>query len=391
MRKTLKIVLTGGGSGGHITPLLAVAYELKRLRPEAELIYIGQKGDSLSDVPAQDAAIDQTFLVRAGKFRRYHGEGLRQLLDLPTVAQNIRDAWFVLIGIVQSYRLLRRLRPDIVFVKGGFVGVPVGLAAAMLHMPYITHDSDAMPGLANRIIARWARLHAVALPKEVYAYPQDKTVTVGVPISHNFQPLTTEERKRLRKQLGLEAYEQMVLLTGGGNGADSLNRAFAACVPKLLARYPRLAVVQLSGRALEQSLSKSYNEMLAPDDRGRVLVKGFAMDLYNYSGVADVVITRAGGTSMAEFAAQGKACIVVPNPLLAGGHQLKNAKVLEDRDAVLLVSEATLKADPQALLPPLTDLLDHPKKAAALGETLATIAKPAAANRLAMVLLEQIT
>lgn len=389
-KKRLRIVLTGGGSGGHITPILAVAHELKQLRPEVELVYIGQRGDSLLDIPAQDPNIDKIFAVRAGKFRRYHGEGLRQLLDVPTLLKNLRDAWFVLVGLFQSWRLMRQLRPAIVFTRGGFVSVPVALGAKLCGIPYITHDSDAVPSLANRLIAKWARLHAVALPKEVYAYPADRTITVGVPISHKYLPLTAEERTKKMSSLGLGTYKKVVLLTGGGNGAKSLNDALALAAPELLKRYPDLAIVQLAGRSLAPALSQKYLDMLSTEDRSRVMVKDFVTNLYDYSGVADVVITRAGGTSIAEFAAQRKACIVVPNPLLTGGHQTKNAKVLEDRSAAVFVQESSLKKNASALLTPLCELLDQPEKAQKLGETLATFARPDAARKLAEVLLEQI-
>src|SRR5690348_5070948 len=106
----MTIVLTGAGSGGHSTPLLAVAAELKRQQPKAKLIYIGQRGDKLGDIPANHPAIDQVFTVRAGKFRRYHGEGLLQLLDIPTLLKNLRDSIYVLIGLIQSRRLLRQLQ-----------------------------------------------------------------------------------------------------------------------------------------------------------------------------------------------------------------------------------------------------------------------------------------
>lgn len=385
-----RIVLTGGGSGGHITPLLAVAHELKRLRPDVELIYVGQRGDGLGDVPAKDPNIDKTYTVRAGKLRRYHGEGLRQLLDIQTVLLNLRDVWFVLVGIVQSYILLKKVRPEVIFVKGGFVGVPVGLAAAWLKIPYITHDSDALPGLANRIIARWAKLHAVALPKEVYTYPKDKTITVGVPVSHKYRPLTDSERRRVRKELGLEQFKQVLLVTGGGLGAQRLNDAVADCAPELFRRYPDLCIMQLAGRVHEAGLRAKYDKLLSGAERRRVYIEGFVSNLYDYSAVADVVITRAGGTSMAEFAVQAKACIVVPNPILAGGHQLKNAQVLEARRAVKLVDASLLHADHKALLPPLTELLDHPDAARRLGESLATLAQPDAAHKLAVVLLEQV-
>ena len=380
--------MTGGGSGGHITPILAVAHEIKQKQPNAEIIYIGVHGDSLGDLPSRDPNIDKVITVRAGKLRRYHGEGLKQLLDIPTLLKNIRDVFYTLWGICQSFVLIKKLKPNVVFIKGGFVGVPVGLAAALWRVPYVTHDSDALPGLANRIVAPWAKVHAVALPKEVYAYPPAKTVTVGVPISHNYHKLAASEIEALRNKLGLSHYAKVILITGGGLGAQRLNDAVADCVSDLLARYPKLAIVHLAGRNKDQPLRKFYNAKLSPQDQPRVIVKDFVSNLYEYSGAADVVITRAGGTSMAEFAAQAKACVVVPNPFLTGGHQLKNAKVLADRKAIKMVREDDMVADHFALMPPLTELLDQPARAQELGDRLSAIEHSDAASKLAMVLLE---
>lgn len=327
-------------------------------------------------------------LIRAGKLRRYHGEGLKQLLDLKTMAKNIRDAIWVMIGLWQSFWLLKKLRPEVIFIKGGFVGVPVGLTAALLRIPYVTHDSDALPGLANRIVAPWARKHTVALPKEVYAYPAEKTVTVGVPLLHNFKPFSPVEVREARKQLGLPQDAKVLLVTGGGLGAQRLNAAVASCVPELFGRYDNLHIVQIAGRANEAELRQQYQHELPAAQQARIQVKGFITNLYLYSGAADVVVTRAGATSIAEFAAQHKACVVVPNPVLTSGHQLKNAKVLADRKAVRLVDETTLQHDSHALMPPLVDLLDHPDKARALGERLGEFAFGDSAKHLAMVLLE---
>jgi UDP-N-acetylglucosamine--N-acetylmuramyl-(pentapeptide) pyrophosphoryl-undecaprenol N-acetylglucosamine transferase len=387
----MTIVVTGGGSGGHITPLLAVAHELRIQHPGVKIVYIGQKGDHLADIPAQDVAIDEVQLVRAGKFRRYHGEGLKQVLDMATLAKNVRDAVWALVGLWQSFWLLRRLRPNVIFVKGGFVGVPVGLAAALLRIPYVTHDSDALPGLANRIIARWARKHAVALPKEVYSYPAAKVVTVGVPLAHHYMPLTPRQMATAREQIGVPAKGRVLLVTGGGLGAQRLNNAIATCAPELLDRYPDLTIVQLAGRAHEAELRQIYKKQLPPAQQKRVIIKGFVTNLYLYSGAADVIVTRAGATSLAEFAAQHKACVVVPNPILTGGHQLKNAKVLVDRMAIKVVYEDTLRADDHALMPPLVDLFDKPALAHQLGDKLGQLAQPDAAKRLAMVLLEVAT
>ncbi len=385
----MKVLVTGGGTGGHITPALAVAHELKSLRPDTHIVYVGQTGDALSDIPEQDKNIDQVVSVRAGKFRRYHGEGIKQLFDVATLYKNLRDAVWLVVGTWQSFWLLGKIRPDVIFTRGSYVSVPVCWAAALRGMPYITHDSDAIPSLANRLIAPWAKIHAVALPKEVYAsYPEKKTVTVGVPISHKFGKVSPEEVKAWRKQLGMESADKVLFVTGGGNGADRLNKAVMECAPELLDRYPNLMIVHVTGRRLEDDARRRYKQLLAAEDQPRVAVKGFVTNLYQYSGVADVVVTRAGGSSTAEFAAQAKACIVVPNPQLTGGHQLKNAKVLADRKAIRLVSEDNLADDPRALMPALTDLFDHPEKARALGAKLSELAQPNAAHLLAVILLE---
>lgn len=382
----MTIVLTGGGSGGHITPILAVAHELKQLDPTLQLIYIGQSGDSLADITHASDDIDVVYALSAGKLRRYHGEGLRQLLDVRTVVLNIRDVFRTLHGCWQAYWLLRKLRPGVIFIKGGFVGVPVGLAAAKRHIPYVTHDSDAIPGLANRIIAKWATLHAVALPAEVYNYPVSKTRTVGVPVHANYQFITAAEREQFKRELGLERFAKVLFVTGGGLGAQRLNDSIEAILPSLLNEFPDLAVVQTVGRQNEVHVTERYNRILADSDRARVVVKGFVPDMYRYSGAANVIITRAGATTLAEFAMQHKACIIVPNPVLTGGHQLKNADYLAEKQAAVVVHETDLAA---RLLGVTQELLRDEPRQTALGDQLATFAVPDAAKQLSVLLLEQ--
>src|SRR5688500_12846286 len=126
----MTILVTGGGSGGHVTPLTAVAAELKQLQPDIRIVFVGQRGDRFGDLVAENEHVDASHRILAGKFRRYHGEGLKQLLDVRTMLFNLRDLFYFFLGTLQSLVLIRRVRPDVVFVKGGFVGVPVGLAAA---------------------------------------------------------------------------------------------------------------------------------------------------------------------------------------------------------------------------------------------------------------------
>lgn len=381
--------MTGGGSGGHITPALAVAHELKQLRPDAQIVYVGQTGDALGDVAEQDKNVDQIVTVRAGKFRRYHGEGWKQLFDVVTLYKNLRDIVWTVIGIGQSFLMLGRVKPDVIFTRGSFVSVPVCLAAALRGVPYITHDSDAIPSLANRIIARWAKVHAVALPKEVYtSYPARKTITVGVPISHKFHLVTSAETIAEREHLHLNKADKVLFATGGGHGADRLNKALLNCSSALLERYPKLEIVHVTGRNLESTTRQRYKQMLDAKQLERVHVKGFVTNLHQYSAAADVVLTRAGMSSLTEFATQAKACVVVPNPQLTGGHQLKNAKILADRKAIRLVSEDNLRKDPLALMPALTEVLDHPETARSLGSKLSEFAQTNSAHLLAVILLE---
>lgn len=383
------IVVTGGGSGGHITPILAVAAELKKQNPAAHVVYIGQKGDKLADIPAADPHIDKVFTVRAGKFRRYHGKGWRQLLDLRTQLLNIRDAAYVFIGTLQSCILMSRLRPQIIFSRGGFVSVPVAFGGRLFGVPYITHDSDSVPSLANRIIARGAHLHAVAMPAEVYPYPVSKIRVVGVPISSNYQPVTPRLLRHYRKLLHLEQYEQVLFVTGGGNGARALNMAVVANAAYLLDKYPRLAILHVTGRALLDETASAYDAVLEKDARRRVMLQGFISDFYRYSGAADVIVARGGATNLAEFAIQAKACIIVPAPQLVGGHQVKNARAFDKRGAIVMLTEAQAEQE-QRLGTVISDLLDNAQQRKKLSQNLHQLAHESSARELAELILKEI-
>lgn len=386
----MKIVLTGGGSGGHVTPLLAVAAELKRRQPDVWLIYVGQKGDRFADVAADHPAINETYAVRAGKFRRYHGEGWRQLLDLPTLLKNIRDLFFVLIGIWQSWRLTKRLQPDIIFSRGGFVSVPVCLGGRLSGVPYITHDSDPVPSLANRLIARWAMAHAVALPKEIYPYPANKTVTTGIPLSSDFVPVTPELKKQYRHAIKVPEAAKLLFVIGGGQGSQLINRAVGDILPHLLDEFPKLHVVQVAGEANLAEMVALYDERLSQAEQGRLQLLGYTDEVYLYSGAADIVLCRAGATSLAEFAVQGKACVVVPSNFLAAGHQLKNAEYLGQQGAAVIVDEDELAADANRLAKQLSALLGDPERVKVLAAGLSSFARPRAAEDLADLIIKQV-
>jgi UDP-N-acetylglucosamine--N-acetylmuramyl-(pentapeptide) pyrophosphoryl-undecaprenol N-acetylglucosamine transferase len=385
----MTIVITGAGSGGHVTPLLAVAEEIRAIDKTANIVFIGQKGDPFGLRLEGSELIDEAIFISAGKFRRYHGEGWKQLLDLPTIFKNFVDFFKFLIGLIQAYSVLGKIKPDIIFIKGGYIGVPVGLAAALRKIKYITHDSDTMPGLANRIIAKWALMHATGMPTEFYDYQKDKTVYVGVPISAEYSLVDEDMQNAFKKNLGFESADKLILFTGGGLGSKVLNDSLVEITKKLLSSDEKIRIMNIAGNENEEEVRGAFSNKLSSREIDRVTIKGFVTDLHKYSGAADLIISRAGATNIAEFAAQAKACVIIPSPYLVGGHQIKNAESLVKINAIEMIDEADLQNNPEILLDKITELMNSESKRKALGKNLHKIAKLNASKDLAKLIIDE--
>lgn len=325
---------------------------------------------------------DELHYISAGKLRRYHGESaFVRLFDIKTNVLNIRDSFKLLAGLVQSYFLLRRLKPASVLLKGGFVCVPVAVAANAHKVPYVTHDSDALPGLSNRIAARWARYHATAMPAKYYSYPEQSIRVVGVPTDDRFRSYSAAEQKILKGKYGIAEDASVLLITGGSNGARRLNEACIAMMPQLLADIPKLHVLHQVGAGNDDQ-TKVLPEAL----QKRVTFFDFSPELFHMSAIADVVIARAGASAIADFAAQGTACVIVPNPYLTGGHQLKNARVYADAHAAVIVQEADMSDN---LYQSVKELLQNHEMQAELSKNLHDLTPDTnAATALANLVLE---
>jgi UDP-N-acetylglucosamine--N-acetylmuramyl-(pentapeptide) pyrophosphoryl-undecaprenol N-acetylglucosamine transferase len=228
----------------------------------------------------------------------------------------------------------------------------------------------------------------VALPTDIYPYPQSKTVTTGIPLGKDFKPVTASLKKRYRKDIGMPEDARLLFVIGGGLGSQRVNRAVTEVMPHLLRDFDDLRVVHAAGNANEQSVHQAYVSSLPIEEQGRVKVAGFIQDVYRYSGAADVVVSRAGATNLAEFAVQGKACIVVPSAFLAGGHQLANARYLQDQGAAVVIDEDGLADDPNRLAKQIARLLKNPARAEGLGRKLAGFAKPDATETIVRLILE---
>lgn len=377
----MKILLTGGGTGGHITPILAVGHELKKLDSSCHTIYVGERGSKFTSLTANHASINEVHAISAGKFRRYHGESwLRRLVDLETNIKNIIDIFKVVVGISQAWFLLGKVKPDVVFLKGGFVGVPVGLAASLRGLPIVTHDSDAIPGLANRLISRWTRAHATALDARFYKYTPNKVYPVGVLVEHDYQFVTEQKQAEYKKTLGLSPAGIVLLVTGGSSGAERVNLAFKEIVAKLLNDNPQLQVIHQVGKGKTGVYGDFTHE--------RLIVVEFMSPMHVYTGASDLIVTRAGANAMAEFGIQAKACIVVPNPDLTGGHQTKNADLLEEQGAAVVIKEELLRDPELGLLACINKLLNNKTRRLELAQKLKSRTIPDAAHKLAVLLLE---
>lgn len=380
----MKVVLIGGGSGGHITPLLAVARELKTLKSGIEIVGVCETGSAFVDLYKNCADIDEVHQVPAGKYRRYGGRSLlRRATDVETLVLNGRDVFRTVRGYRQARRLLKKLKPDIMLVKGGFVGVPLGLAAARLKLPFITHDSDSVPGLANRIISRWAGLHATGMPADLYDYPKDKTVYTGVPVSAEFELVDDKQRASYRQQLGLEAWHPVITVVGGSQGGGQLNEDIVAISADLMKNYPKLAIVHVAGKAHAETVMQDYRRNLEAQDLTRLQVSGFVTDIATRQGAADVVVSRAGASQTAELAVQGLPVIFVPGRL-AGSHQDKNAQFFAGKGAALVAPFG----DKKALKARIKSLLDDAGMRSDISRQFNQFAKPNAAGELARTLLD---
>ena len=330
-----------------------------------------------------DASIAIT-AVHAGKLRRYHTLPLwKQLMRPSIVGPNLRDMLLVGMGFIESFFRLVLWRPDVVFTKGGFVCLPVGIAARVLRIPIVIHDSDAHPGLTNRLLAGGAAAIATGAPLHHYSYPEAKSHYVGIPISDAFHPLSEGERRAAKAELGFDQTKPLIVVTGGGLGARRLNDATVAVLDDLL---PVTSVLLISGVGQYDELASQV-----PARSERFELKAFVSEgMATILGAADIVVARAGATTIMELAALAKPTILVPNAYLTGGHQLKNAAAFAEDGAAIVLDEALLAERPAIFVETIMQLLGDQHILRDMQRKFFAYAKPQAAADVADLLLEAV-
>ena len=309
------------------------------------------------------------------------------MVDFITIYKNIRDLFYVIIGIVQSYFLIRRLKPNLVFSRGGYVSVPVCVGAKFNHVNYITHDSDSIASLANRVIAKDAVAHFVSTDKKNYKYPTEKMIVTGIPVSENFKRIDLATKLLYRRKLNYLKNDKIILIIGGGQGARDLNNLFISISSDILKMNSNIKIIHLVGSQNYKDALNKYSYQLDQDNLKRVNVLDYTEEVYLYSGVADLIITRGGATNLAEFAIQAKACIIVPSSFLASNHQLENAKFLSDNNAAILLDDKKINKNKKILFNSIINTLTDGTKLRDLETNISKYAKPNATEEITKQIL----
>ena len=327
-------------------------------------------------------------VISSGKFRRYTHLTFLQHLAIPSIFWgNFFDIFKNIAGVFQAFFKLIIWRPDVIFCKGGFVCVPAGLAAWALRIPVIIHDSDAHPGLANRILSRFAKKIATGAPLEFYKYPREISKYVGIPIVENFKKYSDAEKSNFKRELGFSDKKPLVVITGGGLGAARINNAIVTEAEKL-SRKSQILLISGAGQFDELSSKISKTKEQSKIVSENFYLEGFiSKDMWKYLAAADLVVARAGATSNLELAALAKPTILVPNARLTGGHQMKNAQVYKKSNAVEIVSDDEIENSPEILSNKILELLDDSQKTSKMSQEFSKFAKPNAAKDVADMIL----
>jgi UDP-N-acetylglucosamine--N-acetylmuramyl-(pentapeptide) pyrophosphoryl-undecaprenol N-acetylglucosamine transferase len=368
----MRVVITGGGTGGHTSAGLAVAETLRSRG--VELAWIGSRdGVEARRVPAR--GIDY-HAVPAGKLRRYWDR--RNVTDL---------LGRIPAGLFRSWRLLRGLRPDLLFATGGFVALPPVLAAWLLRIPVIVHEQVAVSGLANRIAARFARRVAITFPSSASEFPRWKSVLTGNPLRPE---LAGSSREAAVDRLGLEPTLPVVYVTGGAQGSHRINRALGEILE------PLLTLTQLIHQCGDQPFTGDRAWLLErasrldPTRRARYrLLPYVEQELREVYGAAWLVVGRAGAGTVNECCHLGLPALLIPLAGASGDEQTANARAMAAVDGALVLPEISLT--PEGLLATIRSLLADPQRLKAMGDRARTLAVPDAAERIADLIQNEIS
>lgn len=365
----MKILFTGGGTGGHVLPIIGVARELRRVssKEKMEFYYIGPKDEFGEILLSQEGIKVKTVL--AGKIRRYFG--------WKSFFQNLGDIFFKIpLGVLQSFFHIFLLSPDLIFSKGGFGSIPGVISGWLLWTPILLHESDTIPGVANKFLSRFALKIFVSFPRTEY-FPPRKMILVGNPIR---KEILEGSKKEAKSFLKLQEEKPIVLILGGSQGAQRINDKILEILPELLRNF----------EVIHQCGEKNFKQVLA---EAKAIITPILESSYHlfpflkeeelkqaYAG-CDLIVSRAGSGSIFEISAINKPSILIPLPEAAQNHQVKNAYTYAEKGAALVMEEVNFTS--RFFLEKLKYLFYHPSELDKMRKAAQEFAKPEAAKVIA--------
>jgi UDP-N-acetylglucosamine--N-acetylmuramyl-(pentapeptide) pyrophosphoryl-undecaprenol N-acetylglucosamine transferase len=355
----MRIVIVGGGTGGHLYPGIAVAQELKRWDPRARIMFIGSRGGLERDMVAREG-YRHFEITSSGLARRQW-------------RQQVVAVGHLLQGFVEAVRVLRRVQPQVILGLGSYVSGSVLLAACALGIPRLIHEQNIIPGLTNRLLGRVVNRVAVSFEASVPHFPHGKVVVTGNPV----RPAICQVRDRAHEPNG----RFHLLVFGGSQGAHHLNVAMLDALPQLADIQEHLWIVHQTGTSDFATAQATYAKGPYPG-----VVHPYIQDMAQEYGAADLVICRAGATTIAELTVTGKAAVLVPFPYAAHHHQEQNARTLATVGAAELMPDHALSGG--LLAERIRYYLSHPETIAVMAARCLALGKPDAATHVAHLCLQ---
>ncbi|MFH1144604.1 MAG: undecaprenyldiphospho-muramoylpentapeptide beta-N-acetylglucosaminyltransferase [Candidatus Eisenbacteria bacterium] len=360
----MRLVVTGGGTGGHVFPGIAVASALRRLMPDAEILFVGsEQGMEARAVPEAGFA-----------FRAIPARGLlgNRLIRVPAIL------WTTLRGLLGALRILHAFKPDAVFATGGYVSGPVAVAGRMLGKPLVLHEQNSIPGMTNRWLARIAQeVHLNDPAARVFFAQRGHLKLSGNPIR---QEVLQGDPGRARREFDLEVGKTTILVIGGSQGARSINRAAVAAMRSLAEKRQDLQFIIQTGRRDYRWVARSLAGLPSA-----CRVRAFITQMGDVYDLADLVVSRAGAMTLAEIAGCGRAAILVPFPHATHNHQEHNARSVVEVGAASMILDRELNGP--RLAAEIAKLIDTPRKLREMSINALRRARPQAAEKIAAALL----
>ncbi len=352
-----KIIISGGGTGGHIFPAIAIADCLKKRYPQANILFIGAENRMEMDrVPKAGYPIEGLWI-----------SGFKRELSL----DNLSFPFKLISSMLKARKILKRFKPDVVIGVGGFASGPTMKTAASMGIPIVIQEQNSYPGITNKIVAKKAAKICVAYENMEQWFPKDKIVLTGNPLRNNIVPMD-DRREEGVKFFGLDPEKKTILLVGGSQGALGINRGISAQLASFKENDYQM-IWQTGNHYYEKALKEVEENGL--QDRIKCTVFIDRMDLAY--AAADVVISRAGAMSISELSLLNKAVVFVPLPTAAEDHQTKNAMSLVNAKAAMIVKNSETERE---LLPAVFELLKDEQKQNEMKGNIARFARPDAAD-----------